>query len=60
MYLESLKSKYARLLNCLLAYSLTYLLKALERHGLEYSKIETLAGVSAGSVVVAMLAVGAT
>lgn len=33
-------------------------LKALERHGLDYSKIETLAGVSAGSVVVAMLAVG--
>ena len=32
-------------------------LKALERHGLDYSKIETLAGVSAGSVVVAMLAV---
>ena len=35
-------------------------LRALERHGLDYSKIETLAGVSAGAVVVAMLAVGCT
>lgn len=33
-------------------------LRALELHGLEYSKLKTLAGVSAGSVVVAMLAVG--
>ena len=33
-------------------------LRALERHGLSYDRIETFAGVSAGSVVVAMLAVG--
>ena len=31
-------------------------LRALERHGLRYDKLTTLAGVSAGSVVVAMLA----
>ena len=33
-------------------------LRALERHGLRYERITTLAGVSAGSVVVAMLALG--
>ena len=33
-------------------------LRALERHGLRYDRITTLAGVSAGSVVVAMLALG--
>ena len=33
-------------------------LRALERHGLRYDSITTLAGVSAGSVVVAMLALG--
>jgi predicted acylesterase/phospholipase RssA len=35
-------------------------LRALERHGLDYSSLETMAGVSAGSVVIAMLAVGYT
>jgi predicted acylesterase/phospholipase RssA len=34
-------------------------LRALERHGLRYESITTLAGVSAGAIVVAMLAVGA-
>ena len=33
-------------------------LRALERHGLDYARIETYAGVSAGAVVVACLAVG--
>jgi len=33
-------------------------LRALERHGLDYAKVKTLAGVSAGAVVVAMIAVG--
>eukprot|EP00316_Scyphosphaera_apsteinii_P011485 CAMPEP_0119305014 /NCGR_PEP_ID=MMETSP1333-20130426/6104_1 /TAXON_ID=418940 /ORGANISM="Scyphosphaera apsteinii, Strain RCC1455" /LENGTH=719 /DNA_ID=CAMNT_0007308011 /DNA_START=141 /DNA_END=2300 /DNA_ORIENTATION=+ len=33
-------------------------LRALERHGLNYEQLTTLAGVSAGAVVVAMLAVG--
>ena len=33
-------------------------LKALEAHGLRYEQLTTLAGVSAGSVVVAMLAIG--
>ena len=33
-------------------------LRALERHGLRYDRITTLAGVSAGSVVVAMLSLG--
>eukprot|EP00747_Dinoflagellata_sp_TGD_P135059 gnl/TRDRNA2_/TRDRNA2_175410_c0_seq1.p1 gnl/TRDRNA2_/TRDRNA2_175410_c0~~gnl/TRDRNA2_/TRDRNA2_175410_c0_seq1.p1 ORF type:complete len:523 (+),score=106.01 gnl/TRDRNA2_/TRDRNA2_175410_c0_seq1:89-1657(+) len=33
-------------------------LAALERHGLQYRKLKNLAGVSAGSVVVAMIAVG--
>ena len=33
-------------------------LRALERHGLNYDKVTTYAGVSAGAVVVAMLAVG--
>ncbi|CAK9095546.1 unnamed protein product [Durusdinium trenchii] len=33
-------------------------LRALERHGMQYSKLKTIAGVSAGSVVAAMLAVG--
>ena len=33
-------------------------LKALERHGLQYAKLTTLAGVSAGAVVVACLSVG--
>eukprot|EP00928_Gymnodinium_smaydae_P078595 TRINITY_DN62717_c0_g1_i1.p1 TRINITY_DN62717_c0_g1~~TRINITY_DN62717_c0_g1_i1.p1 ORF type:complete len:607 (+),score=154.79 TRINITY_DN62717_c0_g1_i1:41-1822(+) len=33
-------------------------LRALERHGLQYKNIKTLAGVSAGSVVVAMISVG--
>jgi len=33
-------------------------IRALEKHGLRYNKIKTLAGVSSGSVVVAMLAVG--
>ena len=33
-------------------------LRALELHGLRYDRIHTLAGVSAGSVVVAMLAIG--
>lgn len=34
-------------------------LRALERHGLDYTNVETYAGVSAGSIVVSMLAVGA-
>jgi len=33
-------------------------LRALERHGLQYPKLKTIAGVSAGSVVAAMLAIG--
>ena len=33
-------------------------LRALERHGLHYPKLKTIAGVSAGSVVAAMLAIG--
>ena len=33
-------------------------LRALEQHGLEYSQLHNLAGVSAGSVVVAMIAIG--
>ena len=33
-------------------------LRALERHGLRYGQLSTLAGVSAGSVVVTMLAIG--
>jgi len=35
-------------------------LKALERHGLRYEQLETLAGVSAGSIIAAMLSVGCT
>lgn len=33
-------------------------LRALEQHGLEYSQLRNLAGVSAGSVVVAMISIG--
>ena len=35
-------------------------LQALERHGLRYEQLETLAGVSAGSIIAAMLSVGCT
>ena len=33
-------------------------LRSLEKHGLDYSQLQNLAGVSAGSVVVAMMAIG--